>query len=98
MTDHVLKQLKNFDPKLTYPTYDGMIPVSSETQHIQKDIISNLITDMTTHGARVDEFARAVRHSMVVIDAEKHNLNWKQSAIDHGIAQLTRKYQGDRFK
>ena len=56
--------------------------------------ISNLITDMTLKGANEDELARAVRHSMVVIDAEKHKLNYKQSEIDNGIAELKNRYQG----
>lgn len=56
--------------------------------------VSNLITDMTLKGATPDELARAVRHSMVVIDAEKHKLDYKQSEIDNGIASLKKKYQG----
>jgi hypothetical protein len=56
--------------------------------------VSNLITDMTIGGATDSEIARAVKHSMVVIDAEKHNLDWKQSYKDNGIAQLKEKYQG----
>lgn len=56
--------------------------------------ISNLITDMTLRGASDDELARAVKHSMVVIDAEKHMLNYKQSAINNGISALKIKYQG----
>ena len=56
--------------------------------------MSNLITDMTIKGANTNEIARAVRHSMVVIDAEKHKLNYKQSAIDNGISELKAKYQG----
>lgn len=60
----------------------------------QMGIISNLITDMTLHGATDDELAAAVRHSMVVIDAEKHKLNYKQSEIDNNIAALHTKYQG----
>lgn len=56
--------------------------------------VSNLITDMTIKGATASEIARAVRHSMVVIDSEKHYLNYKQSAEDNGIAELKRKYQG----
>jgi hypothetical protein len=56
--------------------------------------VSNLITDMTIKNASHAEIARAVRHSMVVIDAHKHNLNYKQSAIDNGIPQLKEKYQG----
>lgn len=62
----------------------------------QMGIISNLITDMTLKGATSDELARAVRHSMVVIDAEKHKLDYKQSEIDNNIAQLHEKYQGKK--
>lgn len=60
----------------------------------QMGIISNLITDMTLQGATADELARAVRHSMVVIDAEKHKLDYKQSEVDNNIAALHKKYQG----
>jgi hypothetical protein len=56
--------------------------------------ISNLITDMTILGASDHELARAVKHSMVVIDAQKHHLNYKQSAKDNQIANLKIKYQG----
>lgn len=59
----------------------------------QMGIISNLITDMTIQGASNDELARAVRHSMVVIDAEKHKLDYKQSYVDNNISQLQKKYQ-----
>jgi hypothetical protein len=55
--------------------------------------VSNLITDMTIKGASTSELARAVSHSMVVIDAEKHRLNYKQSEIDFGIPALKKKYQ-----
>lgn len=67
---------------------------SSMTKGFQMGDVSNLITDMTIGGASNDELARAVKHSMVVIDAEKHHLNWKQSAIDNNIPQLKEKYQG----
>jgi hypothetical protein len=48
---------------------------------------------MTIKGATFDEIARAVKHSMVVIDSEKHHLNYKLSYIDNGIAALSAKYQ-----
>jgi DNA-binding CsgD family transcriptional regulator len=67
---------------------------SGRTKQQQMGDVSNLITDMTIKGAKPDELARAVRHSMVVIDAEKHNLNYRQSYIDNGIASLKEKYQG----
>ena len=57
--------------------------------------ISNLITDMTIKGAKPEELARAVRHSIVVIDAEKHGLDYKQSEKDNGIRELKVKYQGE---
>ena len=56
--------------------------------------VSNLITDMQIKGAAPEEVARAVKHSMVVIDAEKHKLNYQQSYIDNGIKGLKIKYQG----
>lgn len=86
-----LKGLEGFDPKRAYPKYDGM-KVMSDTQ-TQMGKISNLITDMTIKGASEQELSRAVRHSMVVIDAEKHQLNYKQSERDNGIAALKKKYQ-----
>lgn len=90
-----LQGLKNFNPRDEYREYPGMKPMSSEGTQLKMGDISNLITDMTIRDATEDELARAVRHSMVVIDAEKHKLNYQQSAKDHGIAELKRRYQGD---
>ena len=56
-------------------------------------IVSNLITDMTIMGASTSELERAVKHSMVVIDAEKHKLDYKQSERDNRIQELKDKYQ-----
>lgn len=57
--------------------------------------VSNLITDMTIKGASLDEIARAVKHSMVVIDSVKHNLDYKQSYKDNGIEELKKIYQSE---
>lgn len=89
-----LEGLKGFDPKTRYPAYEGMKTMTSRQTQLEMGNVSNLITDMTIKGANTSEIARAVRHSMVVIDAEKHKLNYKQSAIDNGIPQLKAKYQG----
>ena len=67
--------------------------MSPRAKQQQMGDISNLITDMTIMGASQQELARAVRHSMVVIDAEKHGLNYKESAIRNGIPALKEKYQ-----
>lgn len=93
-----LDGLKDFDPKTTYPAYEGMTRMSARTKQHEMGDVSNLITDMTIHGATESELARAVRHSMVVIDAEKHNLDWKASKKANGIADLKQKYQGGARK
>jgi predicted transcriptional regulator len=94
-----LDGLKNFDPQERYRAYEGMEEVE-DGKNFQKQMemgkVSNLITDMTIAGATPDELARAVRHSMVIIDAEKHNLDWKRSETENGIKQLKEKYQGGK--
>lgn len=91
-----LKGLEGFDPKTEYgpETYKGREVKLMKNTGTQMGIISNLITDMTLAGAKPEELARAVRHSMVVIDAEKHKLDYKQSEIDNNIAALHKEYQG----
>ena len=105
-----LKDLEGFDNKASYqyddakPDADGVMhyykngkefrPMTKAGTQIQMGIISNLITDMTLAGADEHELARAVKHSMVVIDAEKHKLDYKQSEIDNNIAALHKEYQG----
>lgn len=86
-----LEGLKGFDPKISYPEVPGMKVMKNTQTEMGK--ISNLITDMTVIGATEDELAAAVRHSMVVIDAEKHHLNYKQSELDNNISALKKKYQ-----
>lgn len=89
-----LKQLEGFDPKLQYGgKEEGTFKVMRNTQ-TEMGKVSNLITDMTLKGATQDEIAKAVKHSMVVIDAEKHKLDYKQSEIDNDIAALKKKWQG----
>lgn len=92
---HPLKGLEGFDPKEKYGP-DSTTKPYKRMKNTQTEMgkVSNLITDMTLKGATEDELARAVRHSMVVIDAEKHNLDYKRSEQDNGIASLKKKYQG----
>ena len=93
-----LEDLKDFEPKAAYPERPGMRymkdPVTG-VDNTQKEmgVISNLITDMTLLGASDAEMARAVKHSMVVIDAAKHKLDYKKSEIDNNIAALKKDYQ-----
>lgn len=91
-----LKDLEGFDPKTEYaiPSDDTTTKrmTKKETQK-QMGVVSNLITDMTLKGAPEEKIARAVRHSMVVIDAEKHKLDYKQSEKDNNIAALKKEWQ-----
>ena len=92
-----LKALEGFDPKMEYPERPGMKYMKTgKKDNTQNEMgkISNLITDMTLLGANDDELARAVRHSMVVIDAAKHKLDYKKSEADNNIKALKKKYQG----
>lgn len=88
------EKLVGFDPKMEYPYHEGMKVMSEGQKQKEMGVISNLITDMTLKGASSEELARAVRHSMVVIDAAKHKLDFKQSEKDNGIAALKKRYQG----
>ena len=92
-TSASIKALENFDPKSAYKGYAGMRVMTEDGKQQQMGAVSNLITDMTIAGASHNEIARAVRHSMVVIDAVNHELNYKQSAIDNNIAELKARYQ-----
>lgn len=92
-----LEALKGFDPKTAYAVPEGnpnnVRLMKKEEKQKEMGMISNLITDMTLRGASEDELARAVKHSMVVIDAEKHKLDYKRSEKENGIQELKQKWQ-----
>ena len=90
-----LEDLIGFDPKAEYgpETYKGRDVKPMKNTQIEMGKISNLITDMTLLGADDKQLARAVRHSMVVIDAEKHKLDYRQSAKDNNISALVKEWQ-----
>lgn len=93
--DKQYKALKDFDPgmyKLPKDHSDADV-MSDRMKGKQMGIVSNLITDMTLKGAEEDHMVRAIKHSMVVIDAQKHELDWKRSEKENGIDELKRIYQ-----
>ena len=92
-TEKSLPGLKDFDPKTAYPKYPGMKVMTKKQKGKEMGVVSNLITDMHIKGAPLQDIEKAVRHSMVVIDAEKHELNWKQSERDNQIDLLKEKWQ-----
>lgn len=87
------KELQDFDPKTQYAYHEGMTVMTKANTQRQMGIVSNLITDMTLQGAPDEDLIKAVKHSMVVIDANKHKLDYKQSEKDNDIAYLKKKYQ-----
>lgn len=91
-----LAGLKNFDAKVEYSTEGktGVRLLSKEATQIEMGKISNLITDMTLKGAPESDIVKAVKHSMVVIDAAKHKLDYKRSEQENDIATLRKKWQG----
>lgn len=88
-----IKELIDFDPSEAYPGYEGMKVMKEKNKGREMGEISNLLTDMQQQGASIDEVIRATKHSMVVIDAVKHELDWKKSFKDNRIAELKEKYQ-----
>jgi predicted DNA binding protein len=89
-----LEALKDFDTKAAYPGYPGMKRINEQYQQTQMGMVTNLITDMTLKGgANPDELARAIKYSMVIIDAYKHKLDYKTCFKECRIDELYEKYQ-----
>lgn len=90
--DPYLKDLVGFDPREAYPARDGMRKMTKQNKQTEMGKVSNLITDMTLQGAPPEDIAKAVKHAQVVIDAEKHNLDYKKSEADNNIKELKEKW------
>lgn len=90
-----LDELKGFDTKAAFPGYDGMTPMSHKTHGVEMGKTTNLLMDMTLKKAPTKEVAHVTQHSMVVVDAEKHKLNWKASEEANHIRELKHRYQDD---
>lgn len=107
--DDQLPGLKGFDPKTAYGPDEVKVdpdgtkhyyragreykPMKEGSKNTEMGVISNLITDMTLSGANQDEIAAAVRHSMVVIDAPKHKLDYQSSYRENNVAKLQKDWQ-----
>lgn len=91
---HQLPGLVGFNPSAEYPARDGMKVMTKRAKGIEMGVVSNLITDMSLKGGVTDEeLERAVKYSMVVIDAEKHKLDYTKAEKDYRIQELKDKYQ-----
>jgi hypothetical protein len=91
-TEPYIESLRTFDPDI-YKRPDNAKPIKEDTKQREMGKITNLITDMSFQHPTEDEVARAVKHSMVVIDCVKHNYDYKKSAEDNRIEELKKKYQ-----
>ena len=93
-----LPGLKDFNPTAEYgekrylnTKYHKM---TTQEKGIEMGVVSNMITDMYAKGCEnYEHLERAVKYSMVVIDAEKHKLNYRQAYKDYGIEELKDIYQ-----
>ena len=94
-TKKPLAGLKDFDHQDIYRGYDGMPVIAHKLQQKKMGEVTNLITDMTLKGAPESDIVKAVKHSMVIIDSEKHELDWKRSEADNDIIALKKNYQDD---
>lgn len=88
-----LASLKDFDTKM-YKVADDKKTITNSIKQNQMGQVTNLIADMTLGGAPNSQIVRAVKHSMVVIDSLKHNLDWKRSEEENGIIDLKKEWQG----
>lgn len=99
-TEKQYESLKDFDPNIYKLERDenGKLVhpeklMSEKTKQKQMGVVSNLISDMTLKKASEDHMVRAIKHSMVVIDAVKHEYDWKRSEQENGIDELKKIYQ-----
>lgn len=92
-----LTGLNGFAEKMNdlYALPEGGKVISKKYKNQQMGVVSNLITDMTIKGAPDEHIERAVKHAMVVIDSEKHKLDYRASYKENGIAELKEIYQKD---
>ena len=91
-----LDKLRDFNPTKEYGPGTSKVPytvMSEGHKQRQMGVVSNLITDMTLAGAPPQDIVKAVKHSMVVIDAVKHKLDYKRSEKENDIPMLRQKYQ-----
>lgn len=91
-----IESLRTFDTKAEFPKVEGMVSMGKkggQKEHTEMGKASNLITDMTLKGAPIEDLVRATKYSMVVIDAAKHELNYKAAYQAFGIRELEKTYQ-----
>jgi hypothetical protein len=103
-TDIPRKDLRTFEPKDLYAVpglkdakpgqiVNGVRKEQHRTYQTAMGKVSNLITDMWSQGATLEQVAPAIKVSMVVVDAEKHGLDYRKAWKDFEIDKLARTWQ-----
>lgn len=87
---HLKKELAGFDP-LVYKV-PGRPTISPKYHKIELGKTAALIGRLVAMGASELELIRAVKYFKVVLNALKHNLEWRQVGLDMGIKDLAKKY------
>lgn len=95
LSEEGLDAIRSFEPKVHYTMTEKNKPVFKSHRQRQIEVGKNvsLIRDMVWYEATVEELVRAIKHGMVVFDAEKYFLDWMCSAKDFGIDELFGKYR-----
>ena len=92
-----------FDPKTSYAITNReereaageKLPKKMSPEYKQREmgVVSNLVTDMTITGAKLEDIGLATKYAQVVIDAEKHDLDFRRAKKDCQIDRLRKEYQ-----
>lgn len=85
------EDLNQFDPMVYTTDYPDVLEGFDRERELNN--IAVLIASMVIGGAENQEMERAIKHSMVIIDAKKYHLDWRQSEHDFGIMHLAIKYR-----
>lgn len=74
----------------------GVKYINEAQKQMQMGIVSNLMTDMTQKGCDdPDKLTRAVKMTMITIDAVKHKLDWHEAEKYYRIKELKEEYQAN---
>lgn len=91
----IVEAIRGFDPIGQYAMADVNEPAFKSLIQYKIEVgkNSNLFHDMCQYGATEEELVRAIKYGMVVVDAQKHFLDWKQAKKDFRIDELYKKYR-----
>lgn len=84
---------ENGKPLRAPDTSKGEIARMTKKMHgLEMGKITNLMHDMQKQSAPMEDLIKADKFSMVIVDAKKHYLDWRQAEKDFGIKELRKLY------